>query len=188
MTAAVFLAWAEARPDRSRHELVGGRPVEMAAERVRHTLVKGDAFAAIRDAVRRTGLRCTAFTDGVTVVVDELDARRPDVALQCGGPVDPDGLTCDAPMLLVEVLSPSTGAVDVATKLAEYFSLTSVHHYVIIDPVRRRAVHHARRDGPDGEILTRIVRDGDTLAIDPPGISVVLADCFASLDALESGT
>ena len=183
MTVGEYLARAERRPERPRHELVSGRPVEMAAEKNRHALVEHRVCRLLEDAVEVAGLTCTAFPAGVTVVIDESTAREPDAVLQCGGEVDPDGVACEEPLLIVEVSSPSTAGVDALDKLAEYVTLPSVRHCVTVDPVKRLAVHHERR-GAEEPLLTRIVREG-ALRFDPPGISIGLADCFASLDRFE---
>ena len=185
MTVDEFVAWSARRPDGARHELVDGRPVEMQAERNRHALVKAETWRLLRDAVRAAGLPCTVLPDGVIVAVEESRARRPDVVMQCGGGVDPDALTCDAPLLLVEVASPSTARVDTTSKLAEYMGLDSVRHYLVIDPEARLAYHHSRAS-PGGDILTRIVANGP-LEFDPPGVSIDLAECFVEVDLLERG-
>ncbi len=39
-------------------------------------------------------------------------------------------------IVVVEVLSPSTAAIDHGRKLSNYFSLDSVQHYLILDPDR----------------------------------------------------
>jgi len=44
-----------------------------------------------------------------------------------------------------------------------------------VDPDDRLVVHHRRRE--DGEIVTRVVESGD-LMLDPPGLTVSLADIF----------
>ena len=119
----------------------------------------------------------------MTVAVSDTHARLPDVVLQCEGDVDLDALTCDAPLVLVEIASPSTARVDTTSKLAEYMGLDSVRHYLVIDPGTRLAYHHSRASA-GGDILTRIVADG-AFELDPPGISIALADCFATIDRLE---
>ena len=183
MTVEQFLAWCREQPDGSRHELVDGRPVEMQAERNRHAFVKAEVWQLLREAVRAADLPCVVFPDGATVVVDDDRARRPDVTLQCGGEIDLDAVTCDAPLVVVEVASPSTAHVDTTAKLAEYMRLASVRHYVILDPEARLAYHHSR--APAGaDILTRIVTGG-SIELDPPGLSFALADCFATIDRLE---
>ena len=48
------------------------------------------------------------------------------------------------PVIVVEVLSPSTAADDHGVKLDGYFSLRSVEHYLILDSDRRVMIHHKR--------------------------------------------
>ena len=186
MTSAEFLAWYETRPSDERHELVDGEIVTMAAERVRHVLVKGDCLIALRRAIEVSGAPCTAFGDGMSVVVDEHDTWGPDATVQCGEDVDLDAVAAPSPVIVVEVLSPSTGAVDTGKELG-YFRLASVRHYLVLDPVRCSLVHH-RRDGRagvedvPGRIETSIHGDG-VLRLDPPGLELDVAVCFASIAA-----
>jgi len=166
-----FLAWADAQA-RGRYELVDGEIVAMSPERARHNLVKFAAARALRDAVLAARLPCTVFTDGVAVVIDDRNTREPDASVQCGVDVDLDSMTLEAPMIVVEVASPSSERVDTETKLVDYFSVASICHYLIILPEQRVVVHHRRDEG--GKIETRIVRDGD-IALTPPGMAVPVA-------------
>ena len=166
-----FLAWADAQA-RGRYELVDGEIVAMSPERARHNLVKFAAARALRDAVLAAKLPCTVFTDGVAVVIDDRNTREPDASVQCGIDVDLDSMTLEAPMIVVEVASPSSERVDTETKLVDYFSVASICHYLIILPEQRVVVHHRRDEG--GKIETRIVRDGD-IALTPPGMTVPAA-------------
>ena len=80
------------------------------------------------------------------------------------------------PIIVVEVASPSTRKIDASLKLDGYFSLESVHHYLIIDPDGPPLLHHRRQ--ADGTILTTVVHDG-TLPLSPPGIELAVAEIFA---------
>ena len=79
------------------------------------------------------------------------------------------------PVIVVEVLSPSTAADDHGIKLDGYFSLASVEHYLILDPDRRVMIHHRR--GAEGAIETRVLRDGGA-RFDPPGFDAEVAGFF----------
>jgi Uma2 family endonuclease len=58
--------------------------------------------------------------------------------------------------------------VDTGAKLADYFRLASVQHYLLVRPTRREVMHHRRvADG----ILTQIVRTG-VIQLDPPGLVI----------------
>lgn len=172
MTSDEFTDWAMRQPS-GRYELVAGRVVAMAPERARHNLAKIAVLLALREGVNRAGLSCTVYTDGMTVVIDKYHAREPDAAIQCGDQRDPDALILDAPVVVVEVVSPSSERDDTGAKLVEYFSVASIRHYLIVNPEKRVVVHH-ERDGSD--LRTRIVgEDAGDLRLDPPGFSVSVA-------------
>ena len=168
MTVPEFLVWATSQP-RGRYELVRGQIVAMAPERARHNLVKGAVFRALSDAVARAGVPCAVFTDGMTVVIDNETSREPDAAVQCGVAADLDSMVLEAPLIVVEVSSPSSERDDSGDKLVEYFSVATIRHYLIVNPQKNVVVHHARND--TGEIATRIQSDGE-LSFDPPGIAI----------------
>ena len=64
---------------------------------------------------------------------------------------------------MVEVLSPSTAAIDHGGKLSGYFSLVSVQHYLILDPDRRVVIPYKRGSGD--AIETRVLIDGQDLRL-----------------------
>jgi Uma2 family endonuclease len=115
----------------------------MAPERAAHALTKLSAQIALREGVHRVGLQCRVFPDGMTVRIAARSAFEPD-ALVCPPPTDLNTLEIPNPVIAVEVLSPSTAADDHGIKLDGYFSLASVHHYLIVDPDRRMMIHHRR--------------------------------------------
>jgi Uma2 family endonuclease len=177
MTVSEFLDWASAQP-RGRYELVRGEVVAMAPERARHALVKGAVFRALGDAVKASGLPCTVFPDGMTVVIDEEHAREPDTAVQCGVAANLDSTILDAPLIVVEVTSPSSEHGDLDEKLVEYFSVPSISHYLIVNPIKKVVIHHARGRGSD--IVTHIVRSGE-ISLQPPGMTIPVAEMLPEI-------
>lgn len=150
MTSDEFIAWAMEQPEGRRCELVAGEVVAMAPERTAHTLTKFRITRRLAEAVEREGLACQVFPDGMAVEVDATTIHEPDALVRCGPPMPDD-----------------------AVKLADYFRLPSVRHYLLVRTEDRVVIHHARND--DGTILTRIVRDGP-IRLDPPGL--LLTDLF----------
>ena len=176
MTVDDFLAWSSTWGEGERYELLDGEPIRMASERSRHALVKSDVDKALDRAVAKAGLDCTVWPDGMTVRIDETTAFEPDAVIRRRPRPDPDSMEIDAPVVVVEVLSPTTSGVDNGFKLMGYFSLPSVAHYLIVDPVRKAVAHHARGEGD--LVATRILRGG-ALTLDPPGLEVDLDAFFA---------
>lgn len=176
MTVAEFVPWAMAQP-RGRYELVGGEVVAEASERARHNLAKLAVARTLQDAVRKAGVPCTVFTDGMTLKIDEFTAREPDAAVQCGIGVDLDSVLLEAPLIVVEVVSPSSERDNTGSKLVEYFSVASIQHYLIVNAQRSAVIHHRR--GTGDEIVTRILTDGSA-ELDPPGLVVPVAEMLAT--------
>ena len=174
MTVDQFLSWAKDEP--GRYELFRGEVHAMSPEGVGHAERKGAIYAALLTAIRARGRSCYALPDGATVRIDDTTAYEPDALVYCGEKLAPETIEVPNPIVIVEVLSPSTRRVDVSLKLVGYFRLPSVVHYLIVDPAMPLILHHARQT--NGDILTRIVTVG-SITLDPPGIEIALADIYA---------
>jgi len=173
MTVEEFIPWAMARPETERYELVAGEVVAMAPERSLHALTKGRVFRRLAEAVEAAKLPCTVYPDGMAVRVDDYTSYEPDAMVRCGDRLPHEAVVATDPLIIVEVLSPSTRAVDTGNKLTDYFRLPSVRHYLLVRPDKHVVIHHERDAA--GVITTRIVQDG-AVRLDPPGIE--LADIF----------
>jgi len=174
MTREEYRAWAE-RQGRGHYERVNGVVVAMAPERAGHNIRKAVAWQTLRRAVQAAGLPCEVYTDGMTVEVGDSD-YEPDAVLHCGDKLLADATVVPDPLVIVEVLSPSTSSTDRAWKLGEYFKLPSLRHYLIVWADQQQIAHHRR--GDDGQIETRIVTSGE-IRLEPPGIAVIVADIYA---------
>jgi Uma2 family endonuclease len=174
MTVDEYLAWAEGRP--GRYELFRGEVVAMTPERARHAEMKFAVQTAFTNAIRARRLPCHVLPDGMTVRIDNTTAYEPDAQVYCGPRLSPMALEVPNPVILVEVLSTSTRRIDLNHKLAGYFRVPSVEHYLVIDPEKPLVVHHARES--DGSIRTRIVTEG-SITLDPRGIELALAEIYA---------
>jgi Uma2 family endonuclease len=158
-------------------ELVDGVVISMAAERVRHTLAKGEAYTALKNAVKKAGLSCQVFADSVSLRTGSHSLREPDVAVQCGKRADPDAMTIEEPIILVEVISPSSEFRDVHSKLFEYFAIPSVQHYIVVDQGKRLVLHN-KRDGKN-KVQTQFLHAG-IVHLKPPGLKVKVADLLGA--------
>ena len=156
-----------------RYERIDGRIVAMAPERIAHLRVKSAIWLALRNAVRSAGVACEAVPDGATVETGESD-YEPDALVNCGEPLAGDTATAPHPLIIVEVRSPGTASADTGGKLAGYFQVPSVAHYLIVHATRRLVTHHRRT--PDG-IDTRIIAGGG-IVMDPPGITITIEEIY----------
>jgi len=171
MTLPEFLVWTETQAS-GRFELIDGTPVAMAPERAEHVAAKLRAANALAAAVARAGVSCQAFVDGLAVAIDGSTGYVPDALVNCGEPIPPDATTAPHPVIVVEVLSPSTRGIDTTVKLAGYFRVASLRHYLIVDVGQRHIVYYRKQS--DGTVTVAVIGEGD-IALDPPGISVTVA-------------
>ncbi len=184
MTADEFLAWAETLPkEAGKFELWDGEVIvkhgpagQQNAERSEHWETKFALGRALFDAVKRAGLPCYVAVDGPSVRFADDKLVEPDVLVYCGAKVPRGAIEVPNPLIVVEVLSPSTSTMDLGAKLQGYLALPSVQHYLVIDPARPLLIHHKR--GTGDAIETRIA-SGQSLRLDPPGLDLDLAEVLA---------
>ena len=174
MSREEFRAWAEQQPT-GRFERINGIVVAMAPERIGHNNRKALTWLVLRRAIQGAGLPCHAHTDGMTVQVGDSD-YEPDGVVYCGPKLPDDAIVVPDPLIIVEVLSPSTSGIDRAFKLVEYFRLPSLQHYLIIWVDKQQVLHHRRADS--GSIEDSIITVGPII-LDPPGITIFVDDIYA---------
>jgi Uma2 family endonuclease len=176
LTREQFHRWAEGQTQR--YERIAGEPVAMSPERIQHVRIKSRVWAALDRAIRDAGLDCEALADGVTIEVDDDTDYEPDAVVNCGPRLSPDATAATNPVIVIEVLSPSTQSIDSGDKLADYFRVPSIQHYLVVRSRRQEIIHH-RRSGD--AIVSRSVNVG-AIRLDPPGIVLDVAEVYAGPD------
>jgi Uma2 family endonuclease len=174
MDVQAFLAFGE-RQERGRFELWRGELVAMAPERVEQVRAKAAIWRALATAIEKAGLGCEAFVDGLAVAIDSETAYEPDALVNCGEKIPLGSMLAPAPVIVVEVVSPSSLKRDTGLKVEGYFSVATIAHYLVVDLAKRVVLHYRRES--DARIGLTILRDGE-LALDPPGVKLALAEFF----------
>jgi Uma2 family endonuclease len=175
MSRDEYRRWAEQQPA-GRFERIDGVVVTMAPERAGHAERKGMVWLALRQGVAAAGLECHVYLDGMTVEGGDNDFEL-DAVLHCDEALPGDTIAVPNPLVVVEVLSPSTRGDDLTRKLVAYFRVPSVRHYLVLWSDRPQILHHGRQDDGDG-IETRVVTSGE-IRLDPPGITITVAHVYA---------
>lgn len=175
MSREEYRRWAE-QQSKGRFERIEGVVVAMAPERAAHADRKALIWLALRQAVAAAGAPCHVYPDGMTIEVGDNDFE-PDAVLHCGERLADDAISVPEPLVVVEVLSPSTRGDDLTRKLVAYFRVPSVRHYLVFWADRPQVVHHRRQDNGEG-IETRVVTSGE-IRLDPPGITITLDQVYA---------
>ena len=174
LTREEYLRWVEGQP--KRYERIAGEPVARLPECTQHVRVKSRIWAALDRAVRQAGLDCEALADGMTIEVDDDTDYEPDAVVNCGPKLSPDTTVATNPVIVVEVLSPSTQSIDSSDKLADYFRVPSIQHYLVLRTRRPEIIHYSRAGD---EIVSRVVTAG-AIVLDPPGISIDAGEIYAA--------
>ncbi|MEA2164538.1 MAG: hypothetical protein QOK37_2665 [Thermoanaerobaculia bacterium] len=117
-----------------KHEFDTGEIVAMAGGSPRHSALASRISGALENT-RPPG--CTAFQSDMRIrVLATGRATYPDASMVCGpidlDPADRSGTTITNPMLIVEVLSPSTEEVDRGSKRRDYQRIPSLQEYVLV--------------------------------------------------------
>jgi Uma2 family endonuclease len=143
MTLSEFLEWDDGT-DR-RHELLDGIPVMMAPSLEAHGELALALGAEIRTRLKQP---CRVISEAGIVIPDRADTYYlANLAVTCA-PREPGRRMVVEPVLVVEVLSPSTGQVDRWRKVADYRTLPSVQEILVVfSDERRIEVQRRTRDG-----------------------------------------
>ncbi|SMP59212.1 Endonuclease, Uma2 family (restriction endonuclease fold) [Desulfonatronum zhilinae] len=132
-TAQEYLAWEAEQA--GKHEYYLGEVFAMGGASRRHVTVAGNVFAALDQILTDTPCRAYMADMMVEAVAGEV-YYYPDVFVTCD-PVDHQAdRFMRSPVLVVEVLSPSTEGYDRGEKFARYRLIPSLREYVLIDPER----------------------------------------------------
>ncbi len=167
LSAADFLAWDALQS--LRHEFVRGEVFAMAGAEERHVTAAGNLYLALRSHLR--GTPCRTFITDMKLHVEAADAYfYPDVMVTCSAADATDPLIKREPVLLVEVLSPSTAAYDRGDKFAAYRSLPSLREYLLVDTDSRRCDLY--RKGADGLWVLHPYEPETAVQLDSVGLSL----------------
>jgi Uma2 family endonuclease len=136
-----------------RHEYLDGEIFAMVGASLNHARIVARLGHAIRQAALRRG--CNAFTNDVKVRVEAANAYYPDIMATCAA--DDDPYVVKDPVLVVEVLSDSTEAIDRREKRTNYQKIPSLREIMLVSQ-SERLVEVYRRDGSGWTV--DVVRDG----------------------------
>jgi Uma2 family endonuclease len=181
MSVDEFLHWEDGTD--IRYELVDGFVVAMAPPAPRHGAHFVRLAGAI-DAALRARPPCTAHGNAGIVRPDRGDTVYvADIAVTCD-PLRPDDQLIRNPILIIEILSPSTANFDRNIKVPDYRRIPSVKEILLLDSATVFA-EILRREGDRG--ITEIVQGpGATLALNSVPLTISMAELYEGLPLPET--
>ena len=173
MTLAEFLEWEERQE--LRYEFDGVGPVAMTGGTFAHAAIQRNLAIALGSRLR--GKPCQFLGSDLKFQVAERHIRYPDGMVICS-PVDRAATVVHDPIVVFEVLSPSTTRSDRIVKAREYQATPSVQRYVMLEQDSVGATVYARScDSWTHEIL---IADS-VLALPEIGVELPLAELYEGL-------
>ena len=150
LTPEEYIAFErKALPDAGiiRHEYINGELIAMSGASRAHNLITGNIFGELRTLLR--GGRCETYANEMRVSTPTTTSYfYPDVVVVCEEPRFEDEVfdTLLNPIILVEVLSPSTQVYDRREKFAHYRQLPSLQEYVLVSQDKVLVEHYRRQE------------------------------------------
>ncbi len=128
-----------ALPDGERAELIDGQIYYMAPPNTRHQRMLNYINTEINMYIRKNNGECEVFPAPFAVFLndDDMNYVEPDISVICDKNKISDKGCQGAPDWVIEIISPSSMAMDYFTKLFQY-QKSGVREYWIVDPIKQR--------------------------------------------------
>jgi len=161
-----------------RNEYFDGRMYAMSGGSHPHAIVIGNLIRQLGNALVKRRCLVTPIDLRVRVAPAGL-YTYPDVVVVCGEPRYADNQidTLLNPMLLIEMLSPSTEAYDRGFKSAQYRTIESLQEYALVSQAEPRVEVFRRQEGGHW-LLSEFVGLEAVCRLDSVGASVAVAEVY----------
>src|SRR3984893_4055854 len=177
MTVSEFLRWEDGTD--TRYELLEGFPMAIAPPAPAHGLLAAQLCIRIGVALQSRRPCMVQVEAGIARQDRDDTCYVADLAVTCKPPRRGDQLIAD-PVLIVEILSPSSGLYDRQTKVADYRRIPSVEEILLMDSASIFA-EVLRREGD--RWITEIVRGPQAmLSLASIGLSATMSDLYEGID------
>lgn len=172
MTAAEYLDWEPTQEER--YEYWDGEVVAMSGATRNHNRVSANCFRLLDDAL--VDRPCEAYIVDVKVqIAPGQKYFYPDVVVTCDER-DKDPRFVQFPCLIVEMLSPSTEAIDRGIKFAQYRKFTALQEYVLVQ-VDQPFVEVFRRNTQGQWVLSEYTLE-DRFCFESLNVEIAIADLY----------
>ena len=146
--------------DTVRSEYVNGAIITMSGASFSHNLITNNFSSELHTRLKGTG--CAVFTNDMRISIPTTNSYfYPDVGVICDEPRFEDDVfdTLLNPIIIVEVLSPSTEAYDRGEKLSHYQQLESLKEYILVSQDRVYVERYLRKQDEWGYTSFREIDD-----------------------------
>jgi Uma2 family endonuclease len=171
-TAERFLNWVETQE--GRYEFDGIRPVAMTGGNANHSRITLNIHRAL--APRLRGTPCSNFGPDLGIQTIGEKVRFPDALITCKKFPGTERIAPN-PVVVFEVISPSSGPKDHHLKLAEYQAVASILTYVIVESAFAAVLVYHREAADLPFVATPLTGDA-TLELPLLGVELPIAELY----------
>jgi Uma2 family endonuclease len=157
-----------------RYEYVNGEVYAMAGASDNHNRIAGNMHANLYNHLRNS--RCEPFFNDIKVRVTPTVYYYPDILVSCEeNPENP--YFRNEPILIIEITSKSTQAIDRREKLMFYQQMPSLQEYVVIDQYRMNVQVHRRQEN-GGWITYFFTQTNDIVELNSIDLQIPLPEIY----------
>ncbi|MES2705874.1 MAG: Uma2 family endonuclease [Verrucomicrobiota bacterium] len=158
-TEAEYLADVGLDPQ-VRYEYLRGKVYAMSTPSAAHAEISSNFFAPLHQHLR--GKPCRPYLGNMALKINFLGNPAyyiPDVMVACD---DKPAHTNhrEEPLVLMEIMSPSTASIDQREKRVAYTALPSLWHYLIVNSLKKEVFHYSRSGQGWTEIILTVPEEG----------------------------
>ena len=185
-TPAEYLALEEIVDHKS--EYLRGEIFAMAGGSQRHNLIAGNIFRALGNALETNPCQVYIFDMRLLVKSNGL-CTYPDIMAICGSPEFVEGRsdTVTNPLLIVEVLCPSTREYDRVRMFGLYQALATLQEYVLADSEAVHVTCLSRFAGSHRWLVEMHDNLDETLVLESVGCRIPLRQIYGKVDLGAAG-
>ena len=183
MTEEEYLEFADAQD--MRYEYANGEVYAITGATLRHNLIMSNTNSSL--VTQLEDKNCIVVSNETRVKVESnVSYRYPDIAVICGKVQYAENRkdTIFNPIVLIEVLSPSTEIIDRNQKLDEYTQIADLQEYVLVSQDQMKIERFLRQDGADW-LYTKVTGTDGILSLPSIDCTLSLSDVYRKLDLLE---
>ncbi len=175
MTKKEFFDWAETQD--IRYEFDGFQPVAMTGGDLGHSSLIGNLNRQLGNRLEGKSCKPLGPDAGVATIGDTV--RYPDAVVTCTKFSARDRVVPN-PVIVFEVVSPSSVRIDRVVKLREYQAVSTIRRYVIVEPDAIAITLFSRDHEGEAFRATGLAED-DVLELTEVGIEIPVAAIYEGI-------
>lgn len=161
-----------------KHEFYQGEIFAMSGGTFNHARISGNIFVALSTQLH--GKNCQPMNSDMRIHTPSGLDTYPDISVYCNQPALSDKQrTLLNPIVIIEVLSPSTRNYDRSAKFSHYRSIVTLHDYLLVDS-EKVFIEHFHKVA-DGWLFHDYTQLSDEVALPSIIAPITLRDIYAGV-------